>query len=247
MNTSTLITDSSSPFACALADEYAGRGHPVCLATDYKTDGSDKNRLVRPETGPLLCQWVKTSSLSARSLVLACETVLGAPSVAVLCLDGLAESLATGPSTATGLGMGDLLCRNLDTHIKPVAHLVQNLLSRFRKAAGGLLCFVIREIDCEVSTGITGSGAMPSQDIVLASTVTCAAFRALAESCARNATASTGFRVLLIKLEDADEATNARWLADRLAEQTTRTQSDRWLKAGSRGLISLHKNWKKRG
>lgn len=240
MKTSTLITDSSSPFACALAAEYAGRGQPVCLATATLTAKPDKNGLVRPESGPLFRHWLKTSPLSARSLVLACETVLGIPAVAVLCLDAfvLAEALAAGTELSGGAGMADLLGRCLDTAVKPVAYLAQDLLSRFHRTEGGTLCYVVRETDLPGSNSITGSGVHPSADILLAAGVTSATFSSFAESCARKAAAQTGLRVLLIKLEDADESANASWVAERLAEPASRTQSVRWLKAGSRGLFS---------
>lgn len=240
MKTSTLITDSSSPFACALAAEYAARGQPVCLAAETLTAKPDKNGLVGPESGPLLRHWLKTSALSARSLVLACETVLGAPVVAVLCLDAfaLAESFVERTEQAGGAGMADLLGRCLDTAVKPVAHLAQDLLSRFNRTEGGTLCFVIREADMPGANSTTGSGVSPSADMLLAAGVTSAAFSSFAESCARKAAARTGLRVLLIKLEDADENANALWVAERLAEPAARTQSVRWLKAGSRGLFS---------
>ncbi len=228
MNSCTLVTDASIPFAQILADTAASLGRQVCLADPALSGppvaaGKSKAPALALGAGSeaRTVPWVRSSPLSARSVILACENTGVKIRDAVLIFDGAALAAHGGAFDAAG-------CASvIDTLIRPYAYLTSALLERFRKQGEGTLTFVFRDIEASHT------------DIGLA--MAAGAFKALAAETARfvqtgvNPAVQSG----LYALEGGMDGENAAWIMAKLSAPPSRGAQTRWVRAGSNSLFSL--------
>lgn len=216
---SILIADASHSFALAVASAVAARGDAVVL--------TDAPRSARRESGDLspvdfpTVPWNRESPLSARTVAIEAATAIGPIAAAVVFLDARAipETDSSSLSEASA---------RIDEWARGPILLSFEMANRFRARGAGRLVLAVRDREA--------AGVDPVSAAALG------AFTRFAEDLASWLSPADGARggpsALLVKLDGADDAEAASWLAERLAAPG-RWGGTRWVRACSKGLLGM--------
>ncbi len=234
MSKSVLISDKSVPFASSLAGSLRGHNVSVALLCGIPEDAVSRKKEPSESSEPSALReipWNRSSDLSARTLLLETRNNFESLDQAVLIFD--APTFMERVPTPDRMGM----MRIVDDYIKGYLLLATEILSLFVKQKKGRLAFVVRSQSS--ANQATGSQVPSPPGIPLA--VAEAAFMRLAEETAVviAALGLSSVQSLLVKIDGIADAEAATWLVEQLLQPNAPRNQSRWIKAGTKGLLSL--------
>jgi hypothetical protein len=221
MSSCALISDSSIPFAVSLTGFLASSSR----TPDFGFGLLSEPVLDTPSSLPSTSiPWNRSSTLSARTAILEMKNKYSSFDRALLIFDTPAFSGLFPDMEASSA------IRCTDEYIRGYLLLVTELVKHFRRQKTGFMLFAVR-----------GSSS-PEAKVNLPVAVAESAFMRLAEETASSfvngaLSGDTGFQVLLVKLDPADDTENIDWLSLQLTGTPPARTQVRWVKAGSRGLF----------
>ena len=225
MSSCTLISDSSIPFAVSLADflrtSSRGQDFGFGLLSEPVSNAVDS----LPATS---IPWNRSSTLSARTVILEMKNKYSAFDRAVLIFDTPAFSgIFPAPEASS-------MIQCADEYIRGYMLLVAEIVKYFRQQKNGFIIFAVRSPSSQDSKG--------NVPVSLPVAVAESAFMRLAEETASSFTngslsGDTGLQSLLVKLDPSEDTENIDWLSVQLTGAPPARTQVRWVKAGSRGLF----------
>ncbi|AEE15760.1 hypothetical protein [Treponema brennaborense] len=211
-----------------------GRNAVVTVPAAARAE-AESGEFSKPGVRPAV--WNKSSSVSARSVVLQAENAFRSVEEAVLLFDTAwfaPEFQKIGPETCS---------RALDAMIAGYVYLSAEIIGRYVKKGGGTLVFALKEHPSFADLARTG--ALRSEAALIPAGILCAtaagAFAALAENTAAGYADSDTVRILLARSErGVSDAAFAEWLFPYLdAWIASKPKSDakraaQWVKFGAK-------------
>ncbi|ULQ60937.1 hypothetical protein K7I13_06695 [Brucepastera parasyntrophica] len=230
MGSCILIADKSVPLGVILASALRSRDASVAIISDVPESNQKKGE--KKKEGPADkninladIPWNRSSSLSARTILLEIKNTFSSCSQAVLFFDIASFFENTIQKNKYPL---ELTAEYAAGYIL----LVQEIVSCFKTQGSGRIVFAVRDSSFSaVQNGWHGIALSAAE----------AAFIKLAEETAALFTppynTNPALQTMLVRFESGDDAGNAAWLADSLMQAAPSRHPGRWIKGGSRGFF----------
>ncbi len=239
MERTVLIAGKEYPAGSALASAAINHNRKVVITSPF---GAPENEDTIPTEEISTVAWNKSSSVSARSIVLQAENVFQKVDEAVLVFDTACLSPNFNSMTP------EICSRAIDTMITSYFYLSLELVNRFIKQGGGSIIFMLKSapglVDMTSSTTIHGENSSVPVGILPFSAQ--AAFKALAESTAAKYTEKEELKFFLVNAEyDIPDNQFAGWMFEYLdSAYISKTKQDirhvcQWIKIGSKPQTSF--------
>ncbi len=213
MERCAILADSSAPLIPPLAALLRSRGLS-CL----ELAGMGEADPASPDT----LRWNPPSLLSAHTAILEANTRYGGLSAGVLAFD--ADAFAANVAYE---GVVDASAA-VNTLVTGWIFLAESVFEALAKQGSGFLCFVHAAPPAKAENASLKPLPLP---VAIAES----AFLRLAEESARR----HGERSLLVRYETGADDAQLEWLASRILEGPPSRATNRWHKAGSRGLFGI--------
>lgn len=234
MEKTVLIAGKEYPAGSALASAAVNHNRNVVITAPFAAEETGEPMST---AGIAAVAWNKSSSVSARSIVLQAENAFQRIDEAVLVFD--TAWLSPNFNTMTP----ELCSRAVDTMIISYFYLSLELVNRFAKQGGGTLVFMLKSAPglAEMPSSVTlrgDSSAVPA-GILPASAE--AAFKVLAESTAAKYADKDGLRFFLVNADyDTPDNQFAGWMFEHMdATYVSKSKQDvrhacQWIKVGTK-------------
>lgn len=239
MEKTVLIAGKEYPAGSSLASAAVNYNRKVVITSPF---GAEENPEAVPATEITTVAWNKSSSVSARSIVLQAENAFQQVDEAVLVFDTAWLSPNFNSMTP------ELCSRAIDTMITSYFYLSMELVNRFIKQGGGTLVFMLKSAPVLADTVNTGTvrddnSSIPAGILPASAQAT---FKALAESTAAKYAEKEGLKFFLVNAEyEVPDSQFAGWMFEYIdAVSVSRPKQDarhacQWIKIGSKPPASF--------
>lgn len=234
MEKTVLLAGKEYPGGSALASSAVNHNRNVVITTSPLSDAPVESL---ESSGIVTVSWNKSSSVSARSIVLQAENTFQHVDEAVLVFD-------TAWFSPNFQAMTPELCsRAVDTMISSYLYLSMELMNRFVKLKNGTLVFMLKSAPglAEMPTSVTLRGDTSAVPAGILPASAEAAFRVLAESMAAKYAEREGVKVFLVRADyETPDSQFAGWMFEYLdAVYVSKMKQDarhaaQWVKIGSK-------------